>query len=72
MATVTVKINTRSKKARYLLGLIGEIAKIDKGITVISEKSDFMKSLDQSFQELKLAQEGKLQLSSARDIIKEL
>jgi hypothetical protein len=72
MATVTVKINTRSKKARYLLGLISEIAKIDKGITVISEKSDFMKSLDQSFRELKLAQEGKLQLSPARDIIKEL
>ena len=72
MATVTIKINTRSKKARYLLGLISEMAKIDKGITVISEKSDFMKSLDQSFRELKLSQEGKLQLSSAREIVKEL
>ena len=72
MATVTVKINTRSKKAWYLLGLINEMAKKDKGIIVISEKTEFMKSLDQSFKELKLAQEGKLQLSPAREIMKDL
>ncbi len=72
MATVTVRINTRSKKAWYLLGLINEMAKKDKGITVISEKTEFMKSLDQSFKELKLAQEGKLQLSPAREIMKDL
>ncbi len=32
MSTVTVKITTRSKKAKYLLGLIEELSKSDKGI----------------------------------------
>jgi hypothetical protein len=72
MATVTIKINTRSKKSWYLLGLINEMAKNDRGIKVITEKTEFMNSLDQSFKELKLAQEGKLQLSPAREIIKDL
>lgn len=34
MTTVTIKINTKSKKAKYLLGLIEEIAKTDKGIKI--------------------------------------
>ena len=34
MTTVTVKISTRSKKAQHLLGLIEELAKTDKGITI--------------------------------------
>lgn len=72
MATITVKINTRSKKARYLLGLINELSKNDKGITVIEEKSEFMKSLDQSFKELQLAKEGKIKLKSARELLEEL
>ncbi len=72
MATFTVKINTRSKKARYLLGLINELSKNDKGITVLEEKSEFMKSLDQSFKELNLAEEGKIKLKSARDVLEEL
>ena len=72
MATFTVKINTRSKKARYLLGLINELSKNDKGITVLEEKSGFMKSLDQSFKELNLAEEGKIKLKSARDVLEEL
>ena len=72
MATVTIKINTRSKKAWYLLGLINEMAKKDRGIKVITEKTEFMNSLDQSFKELKLVQEGKLQLRPAREIIQDL
>jgi hypothetical protein len=34
MATVTVIINTRSKTAKYLVGLIEELSKSDKGIKI--------------------------------------
>ncbi len=34
MSTVTIKISTRSKKAKYLLGLIEELSKSDKGIKI--------------------------------------
>ena len=34
MTTVTVKISTRSKKAKHLIILIEELAKIDKGIKI--------------------------------------
>ncbi len=34
MSTVTIKISTRSKKAKYLLGLIDELSKSDKGIKI--------------------------------------
>ena len=34
MSTVTIKISTRSKKAKHLIGLIEELAKIDKGIKI--------------------------------------
>ena len=34
MSTVTVQINARSKKAKYLLGLIEELSKSDKGIKI--------------------------------------
>lgn len=37
MATFTIKINPRSKKAKYLLGLITEIARNDKGIEIIEQ-----------------------------------
>jgi hypothetical protein len=32
MTTVTIKISTKSKKAKHLIGLIEEMAKTDKGI----------------------------------------
>jgi hypothetical protein len=35
MTTVTVKINARTKKTQYLLGLISEIAKNDKNVEII-------------------------------------
>lgn len=35
MSTFTIKINTRSKKAKYLIGLISELARNDKGIEII-------------------------------------
>ena len=34
MTTVTIKINTKSKKAKHLIGLIEELAKVDKGIKI--------------------------------------
>jgi hypothetical protein len=37
MATVTVKINTCTRKTKYLLGLISEIAKTDKNIEIIGQ-----------------------------------
>ena len=37
MATITVKINNRTKKTQYLLGLISEIAKDDKNLQIIDE-----------------------------------
>lgn len=72
MATITIKIDPESKKARYLLGLINELAKTDKGIEIIGDKSDFIKSVDQSFEELSRAREGKLKLNPARNILDEL
>ena len=36
MATVTVKINARTRKTQYLIGLISEIAKNDKNIEINS------------------------------------
>ncbi|MDP3432888.1 MAG: hypothetical protein Q8T04_07995 [Bacteroidota bacterium] len=35
MATVTIKINTRTKKTQHLFGLISEIAKNDKNVEII-------------------------------------
>lgn len=35
MTTVTVKINARTKKTQYLLGLISEIAKNDKNVEIL-------------------------------------
>ncbi|MBA4411544.1 MAG: hypothetical protein Q8S54_10585 [Bacteroidota bacterium] len=37
MATVTVKINTRTRKTKYLMGLISEIAKNDKNVEIIGQ-----------------------------------
>jgi hypothetical protein len=39
MSTVTVQITTRSKKAKYLLGLIEELSKSDKGIKIYDSPS---------------------------------
>jgi hypothetical protein len=39
MAIVTVKINTSTKKAKHLLGLISEIAKSDKNVEIIESGS---------------------------------
>ncbi len=72
MGTVTIKIDTKSKKARYLLDFITELSKTEKGITVFDDKSDFMTSLDKSFEELELAKKGKLKTKSARELLDEL
>ena len=72
MATVTIKINTRSKKSQYLLGLISELSKIDKGISFIDDETDVLKSIDQSFKELELVRKGKLKPNPARNIVSKL
>ena len=42
MATVTVKINVRTRKTQYLLGLISELAKDDKNVQIIeTEESPY-------------------------------
>jgi 16S rRNA G1207 methylase RsmC len=72
MATVTIKIDTKNKKAKYLVDLITELSKTEKGITVIDEKSEFMKSIDQSFNELEQLKKGKLKPKPARELLGEL
>jgi len=49
MSTVTVQITTRSKKTKYLLGLIEELSKSDKGIKIYgtpSPNSVTLKAMD--------------------------
>jgi hypothetical protein len=72
MATVTIKINTRNKKTRHLVDFITELSKTEKGITVGEDKTDFMKTIDQSFHEIELIKRGKLKPKPASNIIKEL
>lgn len=72
MATVTIKINIGNKKTRHLVDFITELSKTEKGITLSEEKTDFMKSLDQSFKELELMKKGKLKPNPVRNIINEL
>ena len=50
MATVTIKINARTRKTQYLLGLISEIAKNDKNVEIIDDiespyNPDFVKEI---------------------------
>ena len=72
MATITIKINTGNKKTRHLVDFIAELSKTEKGITIIEDKTDFMKSIDQSFNELERIKMGKLKPNPARNIISEL
>ena len=72
MASVTIKIDTRSKKSQYLLGLISELSKIDKGISFIDDETDVLRSIDQSFKELELVRKGKLKPNPARNILSKL
>ncbi len=72
MASVTIKIDTRSKKSQYLIGLISEMSKIDKGISFIEDETEVIKSIEQSFKELDLVRKGKLKPNPARDILSEL
>ena len=53
MSTVTVRINARTRKTQYLLGLISEIAKNDKNVEIIDPiespyNSDFVKEIQKS------------------------
>ena len=72
MASVTIKIDTRSKKSQYLLGLISELSKIDKGISFVDDRTDAIKSIEQSFKELDLVRNGKLKPNPARNILSKL
>jgi hypothetical protein len=60
MATVTVKINTRTRKTQYLLGLISEIAQNDKNIEIIgNEQSTYNPEFVQVIQKSR-ASKGKV------------
>lgn len=72
MASVTIKIDTRSKKSQYLLGLISELSKIDKGISFIEDETEVVKSIEQGLRELDLARKGKLKGKSANQFLSEL
>jgi len=72
MASVTIKIDTRSKKSQYLLGLISELSKIDKGISFIDDETEVVKSIEQGLRELDLARKGKLKGKSANQFLSEL
>ncbi|HEX7585003.1 MAG TPA: DUF2683 family protein [Prolixibacteraceae bacterium] len=53
MASVTIKINTRTKKTQYLFGLISEIAKSDKNVEIIDPgespyNEEFVKEIQKS------------------------
>ncbi len=53
MATITVKINARTQKTKYLLGLISEIAKNDKNVEIIGIEGspynpEFIKEIQKS------------------------
>lgn len=47
MATVTIKINARTQKTKYLLGLISEIAKNEKNVEIIESEynPEFVKEI---------------------------
>jgi hypothetical protein len=47
MATVTIKINAKTQKTKYLLGLISEIAKEDKNVEIIESEynPEFVKEM---------------------------
>jgi hypothetical protein len=72
MSFVTVKIDTRSKKAQHLIGLIAELSKTDKGISFVDSEIDVLKSIEQSFHELDLVCKGKLKPNPARNIVDQL
>jgi hypothetical protein len=72
MASVTVKIDTRSKKGQHLIGLISELSKTYKGISFVDYESDLLESIENSFKELDLVKTGKLKPSPARDILNKL
>jgi hypothetical protein len=72
MSFVTVKIDTRSKKAQHLIGLIAELSKTDKGISFVDSEADALKSIEQSFNELDLVRKGKLSPNPARNIVDQL
>ena len=72
MASVTIKIDTRSKKSQYLLGLISELSKIDKGISFVDDDKEVVKSIEQGLRELDSARKGKLKGKSAKQFLSEL
>ncbi len=51
MPIVTIKINVRTRKTQYLLGLISEIAKSDKNVEIVGDiiespyNPDFVKEI---------------------------
>jgi len=65
-------INVKEDKIQFFMELIKSLdfAQIDEQLD--DSKEEIMDSLDQSFKELKLYKEGKLEATPAKDILDEL
>jgi hypothetical protein len=65
METITLKINTRSNKGKYLIGLIREMAKDG---TFIEIESNVMGEIKTGLKQVKKIQDGELPGRSVKQI----
>lgn len=72
MASITVKIDTRSKNAQHLIGILSELAKTDKGISFVKGGEKTSKSVQQGLTELDLLKKGKIIPKPAREFLSEI
>lgn len=66
METITLKINTRSNKGKFLIGLIREMAKDG---TFIEIESNIMDEIETSLKQVKKIQAGELPKRSVKQMI---
>ncbi|MDP2888304.1 MAG: hypothetical protein Q8P34_04955 [Bacteroidota bacterium] len=66
METITLKINTRSNKGRFLIGLIREMAKDG---TFIEIESNVMDEIESGLKQVKKIQDGELPSRSVKQMI---
>jgi len=68
METITLKINTRSNKGKFLIGLIREMAK-DR--TFIEIESNVMDEIATGLKQVKKIENGELPRRSVKQIVSE-
>jgi len=66
METITLKINTRSNKGKYLLGLIKEMAKDG---TFVEIESNIIDEISSGLKQVKKIQAGELPIRSVKQMI---